>query len=71
MTKQIEKTAVVEILEKDITPTTAINILISAIGIACDNPEIYTEVDRAMISKAINTLKLKIDEGKNFMIKVK
>ncbi len=68
---KIEKTAVTEILEKDITPTTAINILISAINAACNNPEIYTEVDRAMISKALTTLKGKIDEGKNFMIKVK
>jgi putative methionine-R-sulfoxide reductase with GAF domain len=63
--------AIVEILDKDITPTTAVNILISAIDIACANPDIYTEVDKAMISKALNTLKGKVEEGKNFMIKVK
>lgn len=60
-----------KILEEDIiTPTTAINILISVAQISFEQPHL-NDVDRLLISKALSCLKDKIDSGKNFLIKVK
>ena len=67
----MESTTINELLQKEITPTTAINILIGAVDVACKNPDVFTETDRALISKALTTLKSKVDEGENFMIQVK
>jgi len=56
-------------LEK-IDPTTAVNILISVAEISFDKPHL-NDVDRMLITKALLCLKSKVDDGKNFMIKVK
>ncbi len=62
---------ITEILNKDkIEPTTALNILISAIQSSFDKPH-FNDLDRALISKALDCFKEKLDLGKNFMIKVK
>ena len=57
-------------LESDISPTTAMNILIDACSKALESG-VYGEADELLIKKALVTFKDKIDENKNFMIKVR
>jgi len=57
------------IIEKDIDPTTALNILISAVQSSFDKPH-FNDLDRALIAKALDCLEEKFTKGKNFMIKV-
>jgi hypothetical protein len=60
-----------DILKKDeIDPTTAINILISAVQSSFDKPH-FNDLDRALIAKALECFEKKIKIGKNFQIKVK
>lgn len=59
-----------DILEKDIDPTTAVNILISAVQSSFDKPH-FNDLDRAIVAKALDCLEEKLTQGKNFMIKVK
>jgi len=59
-----------DILEKDIDPTTAVNILISAVQSSFDKPH-FNDLDRAIVAKALDCLEEKFTQGKNFMIKVK
>ena len=59
-------------LESDISPTVAMNILINACATALKSG-VFGEnsADELLIKKALVTFKEKIDENKNFMIKVK
>jgi len=62
---------ITEILNSDkIEPTIALNILISAIQSSFDKSH-FNDLDRALISKALDCFKEKLDLGKNFMIRVK
>ncbi len=58
-----------DIIEKDINPTTALNILISAVQSSFDDPR-FNDLDRALIAKALDCLETKFTQGKNFMIKI-
>ena len=58
-----------DIIEKDINPTTALNILISAVQSSFDDSR-FNDLDRALIAKALDCLEEKFTQGKNFMIKV-
>ena len=61
---------ITDILNKDtIDPTTALNILITVAQSSFDK-EHLNDLDRALIAKALDCFKEKLDKGKNFMIKV-
>ena len=53
-----------------IEPTVAVNILVNAVQVSFDK-EHFTDLDRYLISKALNCLKEQIDTGEDFTIKVK
>ena len=58
------------ILEKKmIDPTTALNILISAVQSSFDKPH-FNDLDKALILKALECFEDKVNLGKNFMIKI-
>jgi hypothetical protein len=58
------------ILQADeIEPTTALNILINATQVSFDK-EHFTDLDRFLISKALNCLSKKVEEGQDFLVKV-
>jgi hypothetical protein len=60
-----------EILDSEkIEPTTALNILLSAINSSYDK-EHFNDLDRALIAKALLTFKDLVDAGEDFIIKVK
>lgn len=54
---------------EEIDPTTAVNILINAVQVSFDKDH-FTDLDRFLISKALNSLSKKVEEGEDFMIKV-
>jgi hypothetical protein len=54
---------------EEIDPTTAVNILINAVQVSFDK-EHFTDLDRFLISKALNCLSKKVEQGEDFMIKV-
>lgn len=54
---------------EEIEPTTAVNILINAVQVSFDK-EHFTDLDRFLISKALNCLSKKVEQGEDFMIKV-
>ena len=53
-----------------IEPTIAINIIVNAVQVSFDK-EHFNDLDRYLISKALNCLKEKVDAGEDFVIKVK
>lgn len=55
---------------KEIDPTTALNILISVSQVSFDKDHL-NDADRMLITKALTCFKKKIDNGKNFLIRVK
>lgn len=57
-----------EFIESDITPTQALNVILE---ICLSNMENFDKNDSIMIKKASSILYNKVNEGKNFMIKVK
>jgi len=59
-----------EFLNSDIKPTSAFNIILNGVNAALE-AGVYDETDQAVLKKAIETIKEKVDEQKNFMIKVK
>jgi hypothetical protein len=58
------------ILDKDIDPTTALNILISAVQVAFEKSN-FNDLDKALIVKSLECFEKKVSLGKNFLIKVK
>ena len=50
-----------------IEDTTCINIIITAVGITLES-ELLTELDRALIIKALYSLNKKIENGENIII---
>ena len=59
-----------DILEKELDPTTALNIILSAVKITFDDSRL-NELDRALISKALMCFSEKVELGENFTINVK
>lgn len=53
-----------------IEPTVAINIIVNAVQVSFDK-EHFNDLDRYLISKALNCLKEKVDAGEDFVVKVK
>ncbi len=61
---------VLEILNTEfIEPTMAVNILINAVQTAFDH-DCFTDTDRQLIVKSLQSLKRQIDLGEDFTIKV-
>lgn len=55
--------------QPQIEPTQALNIIINAVQV-CYGSEIFNELDKALISKALNCFQDKIEKNENFEIKV-
>lgn len=64
--KEIEQIVNAEKIE----PTTALNILINAVQSTFDS-EYFNDLDKFLISKALECFKGYVDAGENFVIKVK
>lgn len=52
-----------------IEPTQALNIIINAVQV-CYGSEIFNELDKALISKALGCFQDKIEKNENFEIRV-
>ena len=52
-----------------IEPTQALNIIVNAVQV-CYNNEIFNDLDKALISKALSCFQDKIEKNENFEIKV-
>jgi hypothetical protein len=52
-----------------IEPTQALNIIINAVQV-CYTSEIFNDLDKALISKALGCFQDKIEKNENFEIKV-
>lgn len=52
-----------------IEPTQALNIIINAVQV-CYETDIFNELDKALISKALSCFQDKIEKNENFEIKV-
>lgn len=60
-----------EILNTPIIDTTmALNIIINAVQVCYDNEKVFNDLDRALISKALEAFKEKIKSGTDFVIQV-
>ena len=60
-----------ELLNSDvIEDTTCINLLINAVGITLES-DLLTELDRALILKALFSLNQKIEKGEDIIISTK
>ena len=60
-----------EILDTpQIEPTMAINIIINAVQVCYDTTGIFNELDKALISKALNCFQDKVNKKEDFTIKV-
>lgn len=60
--QQILETPVIE-------PTVALNIIINAVQV-CYESSTFNDLDRALISKALQSLSAEVKAGKDFVIKV-
>ncbi|NBO22481.1 hypothetical protein EBU94_03950 [bacterium] len=62
---------VLEILNTEyVEPTVAVNILINAVQASFEH-DCYTDTDRQLIAKSLQSLKRQIDLGEDFIVKVK
>ena len=59
-----------EILKSNMTPTQALNFLVSGIQIALEG-DFYQDEDKQILEKSLNVMFDKLKEGDDFMIKVK
>ena len=53
-----------------IEPTLALNIIINAVQVCFDMKELFNDLDRALISKALSCFQEKVNSGENFTIVV-
>ena len=53
-----------------IDPTMALNIIINAVQVCYDMKELFNDLDRALISKALNCFQDKVAKNENFTIQV-
>lgn len=60
-----------EILDSpEIEPTMALNIIINAVQVCYDAEDVFNDLDKALISKALTCFQDKVKKGENFEIKV-
>ena len=53
-----------------IDPTMALNIIINAVQVCYDMKDLFNELDRALISKALSCFQDKVANNENFTIQV-
>lgn len=69
MQEQIKE--IKEILDSpEIDPTMALNIIINAVQVCYDSEDVFNDLDKALISKALTCFQDKVKKGENFEIKV-
>ena len=69
MKEQMEE--INDILNTPIIDTTmALNIIINAVQVCYENSTIFNELDKALITKALNSFQEKVKNGEDFIIKV-
>lgn len=67
---QLQQQEVLDILNTEyLEPTIAVNILINAVQTAFDH-DCFTDTDRQLIVKSLQSFKRQIDLGQDFIIKV-
>jgi len=54
-----------------INTTMALNIIINAVQVCYDNADIFNDLDRALISKALGSFQEQVKKGEDFIIKIK
>lgn len=60
-----------QILDTPIIDTTmALNIIINAVQVCYDNADIFNELDRALIAKALSSFQEQVKKNEDFVIKV-
>jgi heme oxygenase len=60
-----------QILDTPIIDTTmALNIIINAVQVCYDNADIFNELDKALIAKALGSFQEQVKNGEDFTIKV-
>jgi hypothetical protein len=69
MQKQMEE--IKEILNTPVINTTmALNIIINAVQVCYDNADIFNDLDRALIAKALEAFKEQVKNNEDFTIKI-
>ena len=67
--KQMEE--IKEILNTPVINTTmALNIIINAVQVCYDNSDIFNDLDRALIAKALESFKEQVKKNEDFTIKI-
>ena len=56
--------------QPQIDPTMALNIIINAVQVCYDMKDLFNELDKALISKALNCFQDKVTKKEDFTIKV-
>lgn len=60
-----------QILDTPVIDTTmALNIIINAVQVCYDNADIFNELDKALIAKALGSFQEQVKKGEDFTIKV-
>ena len=60
-----------QILDTPVIDTTmALNIIINAVQVCYENSTIFNELDKALITKALNSFQEQVKKGEDFLIKV-
>lgn len=69
MQKQMEE--IKEILNTPVINTTmALNIIINAVQVCYDNADIFNDLDRALIAKALESFREQVSKNEDFVIKI-
>jgi len=69
MEKQMEE--IKEILNTPVINTTmALNIIINAVQVCYENADIFNDLDRALIAKALESFKEQVKKNEDFVIKI-
>jgi hypothetical protein len=69
MEKQMEE--IKEILNTPVINTTmALNIIINAVQVCYENADVFNDLDRALIAKALESFKEQVKKNEDFLIKI-
>jgi hypothetical protein len=68
---QIQMEEIKEILNTPVINTTmALNIIINAVQVCYDNADIFNDLDRALIAKALESFREQVSKNEDFVIKI-
>lgn len=68
---QMQMEEIKEILNTPVINTTmALNIIINAVQVCYDNADIFNDLDRALIAKALESFREQVSKNEDFVIKI-